>query len=118
MTKVICSLRVLREQAIEFRIDLIPGTLTNLYPSLSIIMIVQEGLKKQMDDTLSKDLIQCGLTPWKHIYSQPWGMVVGEKFVDYCLVDIVIIRSKYPLSNIEDLFDQLFVAKAFRKIDL
>lgn len=71
MTKVICSLRVLREQAIEFRIDLIPGTLTNLYPSLSIIMIVQEGLKKQMDDMLSKDLIQCGLTPWKHIYSQP-----------------------------------------------
>jgi hypothetical protein len=38
--------------------------------------------------------------------------------VDYCLLTEVTIKNKYPLSNINDLFDQLKGAKVFSKIDL
>jgi hypothetical protein len=38
--------------------------------------------------------------------------------VDYCSLNEVTIKNKYPLPNINDLFDQLEGAKVFSKIDL
>jgi hypothetical protein len=38
--------------------------------------------------------------------------------VDYCKLNEVTIKNKYPLPKIEDLFDQLNGAKVFSKIDL
>ena len=38
--------------------------------------------------------------------------------VDYCDLNAVTIKNKYPLSRIDDLFDQLKGAKFFSKIDL
>jgi hypothetical protein len=38
--------------------------------------------------------------------------------VDYRLLNEVIIKNKYPLPRIEDLFDQMRGAKVFSKIDL
>jgi hypothetical protein len=38
--------------------------------------------------------------------------------VDYRLLNEVTIKNKYPLPNINDLFDQLKGAKVFSKIDL
>ena len=38
--------------------------------------------------------------------------------IDYRQLNKVIIRNKYPLSRIEDLFDQLQGAVMFSKIDL
>ncbi|KAA3461578.1 RNA-directed DNA polymerase-like protein [Gossypium australe] len=37
---------------------------------------------------------------------------------DYVLLDKVTIKNKYPLSKIEDLFDQLSGARVFSEIDL
>jgi hypothetical protein len=39
-------------------------------------------------------------------------------YVDYCKLNEVTIKNKYPLPKIEDLFDQLNGAKVFSKIDL
>ena len=38
--------------------------------------------------------------------------------VDYCSLNIVTIKNKYPLPRIDELFDQLKGAKYFSKIDL
>ena len=38
--------------------------------------------------------------------------------VDYCQLNDITIKNKYPLPRIDDLFDQLSGAKVFSKIDL
>jgi hypothetical protein len=38
--------------------------------------------------------------------------------VDYWSLNVVTIKKKYPLSRIEDLFDQMKGASVFSKIDL
>ena len=59
--------------------------------------------------------------------SSPWGapVLLVEKMdgplrmvVDYRSLNEVTIKNKYPLSMINDLFDQLQGAKVFSKIDL
>jgi hypothetical protein len=59
--------------------------------------------------------------------SSPWGspaIFVDKKdgslrmCVDYCQLNDVTIKNKYPLPRIDDLFDQLSGAKVFSKIDL
>jgi hypothetical protein len=38
--------------------------------------------------------------------------------VDYRSLNDVTVKNKYPLPSIEDLFDQMRVARVFSKIDL
>jgi hypothetical protein len=38
--------------------------------------------------------------------------------MDYCALNEVTIKNKYPLTRIDDLFDQLCSAYMFSKIDL
>ena len=57
----------------------------------------------------------------------PWGapvLFVKNKdgilrmYIDYRKINKVIVKNKYPLSSIEDIFDQLKGAGVFSKIDL
>jgi hypothetical protein len=59
--------------------------------------------------------------------SSPWGTLVlfAEKkdetqqlCADYCSLNEITIKNKYPLPRIEDLFDQMKGARVFSKIDL
>jgi hypothetical protein len=59
--------------------------------------------------------------------ASPWGspvLFVDKRdgtirlCVDYRKLNEVIIKNKYPLPKIEELFDQLDGAKVFSKIDL
>ena len=59
--------------------------------------------------------------------TSPWGapiLFVRKKdgslrlCVDYCQLNKVTVRNKYPLPRIDDLFDQLQGASYFSKIDL
>jgi hypothetical protein len=38
--------------------------------------------------------------------------------VDYCALNEVTVKNKYPLFRIDDLFDQLYGACVFSNIDL
>ena len=78
-----------------------------------------EELKSQLKELLDKKFI--------HPSSSPWGapVIFIEKkdgtmrmCVDYRSLNEVIIKNKYPLPRIEDLFDQLRGAKVFSMIDL
>jgi hypothetical protein len=76
-------------------------------------------LKIQLQDLLDKGYI--------HPSASPWGcpaLFMKKKdnslrlFVDYCPLNAVTIKNKYPLPRIDILFDQLAEAKVFSKIDL
>jgi hypothetical protein len=76
-------------------------------------------LKKQIEELLEKGFIRPS--------SPPWGAPVlfvkkkdGSRrlCVDYRNLNEVTIKNKYPLPQIEDLFDQMRGAKILSKIDL
>jgi hypothetical protein len=104
---------------IEFMIELLPGM-----PPISkrpYRMPVNElvELKKEIAELQSKGFI--------HPSSSPWGAPVlfmekkdgtQRMCVDYCSLNEVTIKNKYPIPRIEDLFDQMKGASVFSKIDL
>jgi hypothetical protein len=107
------------DRDIEFLIKLLPGT-----PPISKRpnrMLVNElvELKKQLVELQAKGFI--------HPSSSTWGalvLFVEKKYgtqrmcIDYRSLNEVTIKNKYPLLQIEDLFDQMKGASVFLKIDL
>jgi hypothetical protein len=76
-------------------------------------------LKKQITKVQDNEFI--------HPSSSPWGAPVlfvekkdgtQQMCVDYHSLNEVTIKNKYPLPQIEDLFDQMNGASVFSKIDL
>jgi hypothetical protein len=76
-------------------------------------------LKVQLKKLLDKGYI--------HLSSSPWGclaLFVKKKdqslrlCIDYHPLNAVTIKNKYPLTRIDNLFDQLAGAKVFSKVDL
>jgi hypothetical protein len=104
---------------IEFSIELIRGTgPISKRPYRMDVKDLAE-LKKQIEELLSKGFICTS--------SSPWGaptLFVDKKdgarrlCIDYRSLNEVTIKNKYPLPQIEDLFDQMRGAKVFSKIDL
>jgi hypothetical protein len=76
-------------------------------------------LKKQIDELLEKGYMRPRTSPWATIVlfvEKKDGMERMCK--DYRALNEVTIKNKYPLTRIEDLFDQLRGANVFSKIDL
>jgi hypothetical protein len=76
-------------------------------------------LKKQIDELSEKGYIRPSTSPW----ATPVLFVekkdgTRRMCIDYLALNEVTIKNKYPLSRIEDLFDQLRGANMFSKIDL
>ena len=76
-------------------------------------------LKKQLQELLDKGYIRPSTSPW----GCP-ALFVKKKdeslrlCADYRLFNAITIKNKYPLPRIDVLFDQLFGALVFSKIDL
>jgi hypothetical protein len=106
------------DRDIEFLIELLPGT-----PSISkrpyrmpINKLVE--LKKQLVELQAKEFISPSSSPWEPpvLFVEKDG--TQRMCVDYRSLNEVIIKNKYPLLWIEDLFDQMKRASVFSKIDL
>jgi hypothetical protein len=104
---------------VEFIIDLMPGTGPVAKRPYKMDIEELKELKKQLREQLDKGFIQQS--------SSSWGapvLFVEKKdsskrlVVDYRSLNEVTIKNKYPLPNINDLFNQLKGAKVFSKIDL
>src|SRR3954464_10478262 len=104
---------------VEFLIDLLPGSGPIAKRPYKMDVDELKELKKQLKEQLDKGFIQPS--------SSSWGapvLFVEKKdsskrlVVDYRSLNEVTIKNKYPLPNINDLFDQLEGAKVFSKIDL
>jgi hypothetical protein len=107
------------DREVEFVIDLLPGTAP--ISKRPYRMSVEE-LKE-----LKKQLTKLQETGYIRPSSSPWGapvLFVQKKdgsqrmCVDYGSLNDVIVKNKYPLPHIEDLFDQMRGARVFSKIDL
>jgi hypothetical protein len=107
------------DRDVEFLIDLLPGTGPIAKRPSKMDVDELKELKKQLREQLDKGFIQQS--------SSSWGapvLFVEKKdtskrlVVDYRSLNEVTIKNKYPLPNINDLFDQLKGARVFSKIDL
>jgi hypothetical protein len=107
------------ERKVEFAIELIPGTAPISKRAYRVSRPKLVELKKQIDELLEKGYIRPSTSPW----TAPVLFVEkkdGTKrmCIGYRSLNEVIVKNKYPLPRIEDLFDQLRGANVFSKIDL
>jgi hypothetical protein len=107
------------DRDIEFPIELQPGTVPISKRPYRMPPAELAELKKQLQELLDKGFIRPSTSPW----GCP-ALFVKKKdeslrlCVDYCPLNAVTIKNKYPLPRIDVLFDQLVGAKLFSKIDL
>jgi hypothetical protein len=94
------------KRAIEFKIELQPGTTPIAKASYKMSLVELADLKIQLQDLLDKGFI--------HPSSSPWdcpALFVPKKdkkchlCVDYRPPNAVTVKNKYPLSRIDILFD-------------
>jgi hypothetical protein len=107
------------ERAIEFKIELRPGTAPISKAPYKMSPVELKELKIQQQGLLDKGYIQSSISPWG------CSVLFVEKkdkepclCVDYCPLNAVTIKNKYPLPRIDIIFDQLAGAQVFSKIDL
>jgi hypothetical protein len=107
------------ERAIEFKIELQPGTAPISKAPYKMSPVELKELKIQLQGLLDKGYIHPSISPWG------CSVLFVEKkdkelclCVDYSPLNAVTIKNKYPLPRIDTLFDQLAGAQAFSKIDL
>jgi hypothetical protein len=108
-----------QDRDIEFEIDLLPGTPPISKRSYRMLINDLVELKKQIAELQSKGFICPSSSPW----GAPVFFVEKKDrtqwmCMDYRSLNEVTIKNKYPLSRIEDLFDQMKGASVFSKIDL
>jgi len=104
---------------IKFSIKVLPGTAPICKAPYRIAWIELAELKKQIQELLDKGLIWPSASPW----GTPVLLVKkkdGSQWIciDYQELNHVTVKNKYPLSRIDDLFNQLGGATIFSKLDL
>src|SRR3954464_10959919 len=107
------------DRAVEFIVDLIPGTTPISKRPYKMAPHELAELKSQLEVSLAKGFIRPS--------SSPWGcpvLFVTKKdgtermCVDYRPLNLATIKNKYPLPRINDLYDQLAGSAIFCKMDL
>jgi hypothetical protein len=107
------------DRDIEFVIELKPGKTPIYRTPYRMATLELAELKEHIKELLEKGFI--------HPSSSPWGAPVifvlkkdgtQRLCVDYHALNEITVKNKYPLSRIDDLFDQLHGASVFSKIDL
>jgi hypothetical protein len=107
------------ERAIEFKIELQPGTALIAKAPYKMSPVELKELKIQLQGLLDKGYIHPSISPWGCL-----ALFVEKKdkelrlCVDYRPLNAVTIKNKYPLPHIDILFNQLAGAQVFSKIDL
>ncbi|WVZ76540.1 hypothetical protein U9M48_024507 [Paspalum notatum var. saurae] len=107
------------DRDVEFLIELLPGTAPIAKRQYRVAPKEKELIKENIDELLGKGFIRPSSSPWAFPV-----LFVDKKdgsrrmCVDYRALNDVTIKNKYPLPQIDDLFDQLQGACVFSKIDL
>jgi hypothetical protein len=108
-----------RDREIEFVIELVPGTAPIFKIPYRMAANQLTKLKEQLQKLLDKGYIRLSASPWgAPVIFVPKKDGTQRMCVDYRSLNEVTIKNKYPLSRIDDLFDQLKGACVFSKIDL
>ena len=107
------------DRAIEFVIELIPGTAPISIPPYKMAPEELKELKAQLEELLSKGFIRPSTSPW----GAPVLFVKKKDgslrlCIDYKHLNRATIRNQYPIPWIDELFDQLHGSRVHSKIDL
>ena len=102
---------------VDFVIELHPGTSPiSMTPHRMVLVELQE-LKVQLQELLDKGFIRLSTSPWGTpvLFSKK-----KDKNLLLCIDyrQLNMIKNRYPLPRIDDLFDQLKEAQVYSKIDL
>ncbi|GJR84189.1 putative reverse transcriptase domain-containing protein [Tanacetum coccineum] len=104
---------------IEFRIELVPGAAPVARAPYHLVPSELKELSDQLKELSEKGFIRPS--------SSPWGapvLFVKKKdgsfrmCIDYRELNKLTVKNRYPLSRIDDLFDQLQGSSVYSKIDL
>nr|GFB74199.1 putative reverse transcriptase domain-containing protein [Tanacetum cinerariifolium] len=104
---------------VEFQIDLIPGAAPVARVPYRLAPSEMKELSEQLQELSNKGFIRPS--------SSPWGapvLFVKKKYgsfrmcIDYRELNKLTVKNRYPLSQIDDLFDQLQGSSVYSKIDL
>ncbi|GAB2281581.1 hypothetical protein Dimus_039480 [Dionaea muscipula] len=106
------------DREVEFAIDLVP-TLGIFQRLISDSSRESKELHARFAELLDKGFIRPSVSPWGapvlFVRKKDGSM---RLCIDYREINKVTVKNRYPLSRIDDLFDQLQGAQFFSKIDL
>jgi hypothetical protein len=107
------------DREIEFVIELVSGIAPIFKRPYRMATNQLAEIKKQLQELLDKGYIRLSASPWGALVIFVLKKDGTQRMcVDYCSLNEVTIKNKYPLPRIDDLFDQLKGACVFLKIDL
>nr|GEW27067.1 putative reverse transcriptase domain-containing protein [Tanacetum cinerariifolium] len=104
---------------VEFQIDLVPGAAPIARASYRLAPAEMQELSTQLQELSDRGFIRPS--------SSPWGapiLFIKKKdgsfrmCIDYRELNKLTVKNRYPLSRIDDLFDQLQGSRVYSKIDL
>jgi len=107
------------EREVEVTIDILHKVSPIAQPPYRMALKELDELKIQLQELLDKGFIRPSNSPW----GAPVLFVKKKDgtlrlCIDYHQLNKVMVKNRYPLPRIDDLFDQLKGAKVFSKIDL
>jgi hypothetical protein len=104
---------------IKFVIELKPGTTLIYKTPYRMATPELAELKEHIKELLEKGFIYSSSSPWgAPVIFVPKNDGTQRVCMDYRALNEVVIKNKYPLPRIDDLFDQLHGACVFSKINL
>ena len=95
-------------RVVDFSIELHPGNLPiSMTPHRMALVELQE-LRVQLQELLDKGFIRPSTSPWGApvLFLKKKGKTL-RLCIDYRQLNRVMIKNRYPLPRIDDLFDQL-----------
>ena len=107
------------EREVDLSIEIVPGTAPVSKEPYRMAPVELKELKVQLQELLDNGFVRPNVSPW----GTPVLFVKKKDgtlrmCIDYRQINKVIVKNKYPLPRIEDLFYQLKGAGVFLKIDL
>nr|GEV50191.1 putative reverse transcriptase domain-containing protein [Tanacetum cinerariifolium] len=104
---------------VEFKIDMVPGATHVARPLYRLALSEMKELSDQLQVLSENGFIRSS--------SLPWGapvLFVKKKdgtfcmYIDYCELNKLTVKNRYPLPRIDDLFDELQGSSMYSKINL
>ncbi|GJS45971.1 putative reverse transcriptase domain-containing protein [Tanacetum coccineum] len=108
-----------RQTEVEFHIDLVPGATPIAKSPYRLAPSEMQELSRQLQELQDKGFIRPSYSLWgAHVLFVKKKDGSLHMCIDYRELNKLTVKNRYPLSRIDDLFDQLQGSCYFSKIDL
>ena len=110
---------LLPSRDVDHPIDLLPGSKPVSRPPCRLSHFEALEVERQLAEYLKKGFIRPSSSPWAApvlLAKNKYGSIC--MCVDYRALNQLMIKNKYPLPRVDELFDQLGGARYFMKLDL